>query len=217
MCALFLFSVYQVSRKVSSWSRPLSKLLPFAVLGAVATHWVYLHPSFFLAHPRVMIFSFGLVFGQMICSLMLAHVCAADYTPVRPVLLPLLFAWLNNVAGPLLLPDLFPLVDPTTSLYALFVANLAIYAHFVLGVIDELTTFLKIRCFHIVPREVGHDGATPAVAAAAEAAKHAFGQASIEGQSMEQEHPDSAHAMQLEDTAMGVATRAKKKASAKIM
>lgn len=153
-------SFFQVSKKVTSWGRPLSKLLPFLLMTVLAWSWVLLQPAFFGAHARVFCFSLGFLFCQMICSLMIAHVCHADYAVRRPVLLPLVGAWVNCVGGPLVLPHLFPLVAPDLCLYGLLAFNFGAWFHFIANSILEICELLNIYCFHIVPKEQGHDGST---------------------------------------------------------
>ena len=176
------FSLYQVSKKVTSWGRPLSKLLPFVTLSFCSWTWVLTYPTFFGQHARIFCFSMGFLFCQMICSMMIAHVCHIDYTLKRSVLLGLIAAWVNCVIGPMIAPTLFPLISPDLTLYALLAFNFFCWLHFVVNVTLEITELLKIECFRIVPKDVGHDGSTVQVAneavakaaAAAAAAKSAL-------------------------------------------
>ena len=58
-----------VTRKVSLLPRPITKLLPFVLMGVLGWVWVLSEPSHFAAHPRVFCFAFGFLFCQMICNL----------------------------------------------------------------------------------------------------------------------------------------------------
>jgi len=146
-------NMWYVSRKVSLFQTPspLWKIMPFGLMAAMGCSWVLLQPEFFESHARVLCFSLGFLFCQMICSLMVAHICDEEYAILRPALLPLLLAYANCVAGPLLAPKLFPLLSPDTVVYLLLAANFSLWFHFIANAILEITALLGIRCFVIPP------------------------------------------------------------------
>lgn len=160
IAATLVGNAFQVSKKVNGWTRPLSKLIPFVVMSALAWSWVLLDPEFFRRHARVFCFSLGFLFCQMICSLMIAHVCHQDYAVRRPVLIPLVLAWINCAGGPRFLPKVFPLVDPDLVILVLLAFNFSAWFHFIANAILEICELLNIRCFTIVPKLQGHDGST---------------------------------------------------------
>jgi ethanolaminephosphotransferase len=156
-------NAYYVSRKVNLLRSPspLWKLFPFVLMGVLAWSWVLSYPAFFATHARVFCFSFGFLFCQMICSLMVAHICDEEYIIARPALLPLLLAFANCVAGPALAPKLFPLVDPAIVVHLLLACNFSMWLHFVTNAILEITSLLGIRCFVIAKKPVVLPTASP--------------------------------------------------------
>ena len=124
-------SVWLVTRKVPLYPRPLCKLLPFVAMSVMGWSWVLGCPELFVGHSRVFCFALGFLFCQMVCSLMVAHICDEDFRAPRKALLPLLAAWTNGLVGPIALPNVFPIIDDDIALYALLAANFAIWLHFV--------------------------------------------------------------------------------------
>ena len=90
---------------------PLLTLVPFFVLYGVGTcsvtkprlcidaavavcvAWAVLSPSrVFDRHPRIFMFMLGFLLCNILCKLMLAHLCRYKYKYLRSVLIPLLVA-----------------------------------------------------------------------------------------------------------------------------
>ncbi len=128
--ATVLGNIYQVVKKRSLFPQPASYLLPFLCMGLIGWVWVWLQPDFFLLHTRAYCFSLGFLFCQMICSLMVAHICDEEYRLARPALLPLIAAFTNCVVLPHLLNQ-SPLIDPELTIYILLATNFALWFHFV--------------------------------------------------------------------------------------
>jgi hypothetical protein len=152
---------YMVSRKINPFGRPITKLFPFAVMAVLMWSWVLLQPEFFRAHARVYCLSMGLLFCQMICSLMVAHVCDEDYVLLRPALIPLILAYTNCVAGPAFLPKLFPVLSPHVCILLLLAAHFSLWFHFICNAILEISSLLGIRCFVITSKKDKDSAGTP--------------------------------------------------------
>lgn len=156
-----------VSEKVALFPRPLSKLIPFALMTALGWSWVLSDPLFFGEHVRQFCFMMGFLFAQMICNMMIYHICDTDYHVHRPAILPLAAGWINIVGGPALMPEVFPLISAEHTLHLVLLANFCTWFYFIANAIREITALLDIRCFVITKRKDDADAATPAVTAAA--------------------------------------------------
>ena len=138
----------EVSKRQSLLKGPLITLLPFIALHVTSLLWIHHSPSdLFTRHPRLFLLSSGFLFCNLVCKLMLAHITAQPYKPLRTVLLPLL-----AVVGFVML------VRPAAGwvedvlLYVLLVLHFVFWLHFVVGVIDEITEVLGIYAFSITKR-----------------------------------------------------------------
>ena len=142
-----LGNMREVAKKQPLLSGPLLTLAPFAVLWATSLLWIHLSPSsVFARHPRVFLLSSGFLFCNLVCKLMLAHITAQPYKPLRLVLIPLL-----AVVGLVLL--LRPAAGVEDALlYALLALHVAFWLHFVVSVIREITSILGIYAFSITKR-----------------------------------------------------------------
>jgi ethanolaminephosphotransferase len=146
-------NAWSVSKKRPLLWTPLFTLLPFAVQVVFAVAWAKFSPAGILQlHPRLFIFGVGLIFCTNICKLMLAHLCALSYNPWRWSMAPFVIGALNG-----LLPRLFPGTPSPFDEETLFLVGIVwafvSYAHFVFGVIRELTTILGIYCFTITRKQ----------------------------------------------------------------
>jgi len=146
-----LYAVYKNNKVNKSLLRALPTMTPFVMHIALAIVWAWLSPErVFESQPRLFCWSMGFLFGNMACSLMLAHLSSRPFAVLRKVLLPLLVA--VSVA-------LMPLagMKPLVSEFALlcFVGSCAFgcWLHLVINVINELTTILGIRCFVLRPQK----------------------------------------------------------------
>ena len=142
-----------VAEKVALWPRPLSKLVPFALQTVLGWSWVLHDPAFFGSHVRQFCFMMGFLFAQMICNMMIYHICDTDYHVHRPALLPLMLGWINIVGGPAFFPHVFPLISAEHTLQMVLALNFATWFYFIANAIREITALLDIRCFVITNRK----------------------------------------------------------------
>ncbi|MES1913805.1 MAG: hypothetical protein MHM6MM_005961 [Cercozoa sp. M6MM] len=93
-------------------------------------------------HTRLVLYSLGLLFCNVACKLMLAHLTASTFRAVRLSMLPhalfLLNLWLDK-----------PLVEPLQLLRAAGFACFVLYAHLVIYGIADITKALGIKCLSI--------------------------------------------------------------------
>jgi ethanolaminephosphotransferase len=146
-----LDSTWTVYRKgfQRSWWTPLAKLFPFAQHLSLVALWAVYSPSrIFDSHPRLMMLANCFLFCNMICKLMLAHLCDVDFKAARASTLPLTLAVASSLL-PAVVPGALPVVAEETALYLVAAAHFALYGHFVFHVINEITDALNIRCFVI--------------------------------------------------------------------
>jgi len=137
--------------KHTSLLHALPTLLPFIMLITFASTWMAYSPSgVFAAHPRVFLLSFGVLFAGLACRLMLAHICHKPYPYLQPILGPAAVLS-SNAIWPSFAPGVrrwFFISEPT-ALYLCAAINFIVFALFVTQVVNEITTLLGIRCFHI--------------------------------------------------------------------
>jgi len=126
-----------------------ASLLQFLVFMFLSTLWIYFSMSTtFLSHCVFTLSTIGLVFCFLVTSLIVCSVTRTHYSHFHSILYPFPFVVLNSAMhfyGKIFLPELLVLY-----LYFLFVVVL--YCHYVVSVITEITTFLGIECFRIVPK-----------------------------------------------------------------
>jgi len=128
---------------------PLLTLLPFVVLYGVGLGWAALSPArVYHRHPRVFMFMIGFLMCNLLCKLMLAHLCRYKFKYMRTVLIPLLVL-VALALTPRYRPDFKLPVHEDVLLYAAAFLSFAFWLHFVVNVIYEITTVLKISCFSI--------------------------------------------------------------------
>ena len=70
----------------------LTRLVPFAVLVVLSGVWVQMSPSAVFTHrPRLVLWTLGLLFAKLVTHLMVAHLCAVEYHPLRRTLMPVFY------------------------------------------------------------------------------------------------------------------------------
>jgi hypothetical protein len=128
----------------------LTRLLPFASVMFLATVWVCVSPSaIFDRRPRIILWTIGLLFAKLVTHLMLAHLCAVEYHPLRRTLIPLFYFAIHTAIthkrGGLN-------VDENLVLYEFFILALITYLHLAFSVINEMKAVLGICCFTITSK-----------------------------------------------------------------
>ncbi|KAF9592854.1 hypothetical protein IFM89_017819 [Coptis chinensis] len=153
------FNVYNVYKVVKarkgSMLLALAMLFPLVVLVGGVLVWDYLSPSELMVnYPFFIIIGTGLAFGFLVGRMILAHLCDEPKglkTGMCLSLLYLPFAIAN--ALPARINGGILLVDETLVLLGYCVFTAAVYLHFVMSVIHEITTALGIYCFRITKKE----------------------------------------------------------------
>ncbi|EQC28603.1 hypothetical protein SDRG_13682 [Saprolegnia diclina VS20] len=143
-----VWNVYvQLKAKPLDFVNALFGTLPFLALIAVSALWVALSPYDVVQyHPRMLMWTTGLMFCKMVMHMMLAHLCDEPYWLLRKSLAAMLLVAGFVVAG------LVPHVTEDTLAYAFFALTLVVYAHMVYYVIAEMTAILRIKVFTVKPK-----------------------------------------------------------------
>ncbi|CAK9228192.1 unnamed protein product [Sphagnum troendelagicum] len=147
-----VLNVYKVvKRRKSSMLAALAMLLPFIALLAAVTLWGWLSPSdIFRNQPHLVILGTGFAFGFLVGRLILAHLCEEPKglkTGMCTALLYLPFAVGNALSAGVFNGK--PLVNETWVLLGYCAFAFSLYAHFAIGVVQEITSALGIYCFRI--------------------------------------------------------------------
>jgi ethanolaminephosphotransferase len=101
-------------------------------------------------HPRLILVIIGALCSYQASRLIICHTTGEHYSMFWPIMWPLPLLVANEWSGYLLHGDSSQLwFDSTLLLWSYFFYIAALYIHFVLVTIDQITSFLGIRCFHI--------------------------------------------------------------------
>jgi len=122
----------------------------FLFFMGLATTWIYFSTaSIYLTHCVLTLSTIGLVFCYLVTRLIVCSVTRTHYSHFHKILFPFPFVVLNaafkHFYGIQVMPELLVL-------YAYFLFAVVLYCHYVHSVITEITTFLGIECFRIVPK-----------------------------------------------------------------
>ncbi|KAK4763738.1 hypothetical protein SAY87_013176 [Trapa incisa] len=144
-----------VQARKGSMLLAMAMLYPFFVLLGGVLAWDYLSPNNLIeSYPHLFVTGTGLAFGFLVGRMILAHLCDEPKglkTNMCMSLLYLPLAIANALTAKL--NDGVTLVDEFWVLlgYCLFTA--ALYLHFAISVIHEITAALGIYCFRIARKE----------------------------------------------------------------
>jgi len=120
------------------------QLLSFAIFASCVGLWFHLSPQMWLEYPRVIQYTLGLAFGEMVSRLILAHMCEDDFALIQRPMIPLLV-----VAAHILCTQArIPLPQELTQFHIVvgwMIATWTSYFHLVLNVLSELSQFLKVK------------------------------------------------------------------------
>ncbi|XP_024527721.1 choline/ethanolaminephosphotransferase 1 isoform X1 [Selaginella moellendorffii] len=147
-----VINVYKVvhARK-GSMLRALAMLVPFFVLLGSIVIWGWLSPTDVLrTQPHLMLLGSGFAFGYLVGRMILSHLCDEPKglktgMCLSLVLLPLAIA--NALSSKVLGGK--PLFDEFLLLLVYCAYTMALYMHFAVSVIREITGSLGIHCFSI--------------------------------------------------------------------
>ncbi|XP_020522671.1 choline/ethanolaminephosphotransferase 1 isoform X2 [Amborella trichopoda] len=153
------FNVYNVYKVVQarrgSMLLALAMLIPFiALLGGVLT-WAFLSPSDIVhTQPYLLVLGTGSAFGFLVGRMILAHLCDEPKglkTGMCMSLLYLPLAIANALSARLLGGT--PFIDERIVMLGYCAFTVALYMHFAMSVVHEITTALGIYCFRITRKE----------------------------------------------------------------
>eukprot|EP00760_Papus_ankaliazontas_P031280 PhM_4_TR5223/c3_g1_i1/m.54825/K00993/EPT1; ethanolaminephosphotransferase len=148
---LYNTSSYMVKR--FPFYHALTRLGPLFALVLFANLWLAYSPvRIFWHYPRLCCWTIGLLFSKLVTHLMLAHLTAREYHPVRKTMVPMLFMglhrglhWISETtevtAGGLL--------DEKTLLIEFFCLSVSSYLHMFLSVVWEMSKILEIPIFTV--------------------------------------------------------------------
>jgi ethanolaminephosphotransferase len=124
-------------------------LYPFAVFIIMIAVWPILSPAdMFSTHPHLFVYSMSLLFCDMICKLMLEHMCDIDCQIWRKLLIPSVLCF----GASLILPQFGIAVPESTLMWGLCVVHAVSFSHFVFYTCTEMAELLNVYCFSIGKR-----------------------------------------------------------------
>ncbi|KAN0036731.1 hypothetical protein ACTFIV_002038 [Dictyostelium citrinum] len=153
------FNIKHVVQHLQSKQKPilpaLKHILVWVIITASSFIWYYtstnLLPlsSIWFNNIRTVQFSIGIIFGELVSRLILAHMCHEKYNiiqaPLYPLILSTLCSSINYYNGKEIIPENLLLI-----LFA--VTSFVHYSLFVKSTISQLCSYLNIKCFTITKK-----------------------------------------------------------------
>lgn len=128
--------------KAKMWNA-IGYLIPIFLVVAISATWYIANPALVSENPHTFNLMIGLVVANFVGRIIVYRVCALDASLFLELLVPLILGTLNYlVYGE-------SLISTTTSVYLCLAVYLALYMHFALSIINQMTTYLGIRCLTI--------------------------------------------------------------------
>ena len=141
----------------------LTRLLPLFVVTVMANLWVYTSPAeIFREHPRIVCWTFGLLYTKLVTHLMIAHLCEVEFHPLRRTLVPFMYLGLHAVLtvfsrrsderglARMLVADEAPVWgDERILIMEFFVLALVTYLHLAVNAVIETASVLGVRILTI--------------------------------------------------------------------
>lgn len=133
-------------------SQAIVAFVQFHVVVALTALWVLAPSGAMVAHPRLLLCTIGALCSYQASRLIICHTTGERYPRWFAVMWPLPLVVANEWSGRLLNgADHATWMDSTSVTYGYSLYVVALYVHFVLVIINQITTYLHIRCFHIKP------------------------------------------------------------------
>jgi len=105
--------------------------------------WIVLSfESVFKSHHLAMFLTIGVTFSYLTTSLIVCSLTRQPYPLFTPILYPLPIALLNAISGG-------AFINEVHLAYCYMTYVFVVYGHYVVSVIDEICSFLNIKCFTI--------------------------------------------------------------------
>ncbi|KAG3115312.1 hypothetical protein PI124_g5683 [Phytophthora idaei] len=137
-------AIRSMERKAKDGAAALVGITPFVALIFLSGLWVLWSPSdVFTDHPRLLIWTVGIVFAKMVMHMMLSHMCEEPYWLLRKTFMVQLVVSFLLVAG------IVPWGHESSVVQLFFVISLLAYVHMIYFLATELATILGIRIFRV--------------------------------------------------------------------
>ncbi|ETK89851.1 hypothetical protein F441_06379 [Phytophthora nicotianae CJ01A1] len=137
-------AIRSMERKAKDGAAALVGITPFIALILLSALWVLWSPSdVFTDHPRLLIWTVGLVFAKMVMHMMLSHMCEEPYWLLRKTFM------IQLVVSFLLVAGIVPWGHESSVVQLFFVISLSAYVHMIYFLSTELATILGIRIFKV--------------------------------------------------------------------
>jgi len=134
----------------SSFLVAFTRGLPFISIVIGMTLWMMHSPSdIFVKHPRLFLWTSGLLLSKLLTGLMVAHLCDEEYHPFTKTIAVVCFVGLHALYAIFEHDNLIESWHEDYALHEFFLISLISYSHMVFSLIWEMTTVLGIRCFVI--------------------------------------------------------------------
>jgi hypothetical protein len=144
---------YYARHPTESREQAVAAFVQFFAVILLGFAWVLAPSDVMARHPRCLLSVVGALCSYQASRLIICHTTGEYYSRAWKILWPLPLLVLNDWSGRLFHGNDTTLwVDSTSAMYgyALYVASL--YIHFVVVTIQQITSFLGIRCFVIKPK-----------------------------------------------------------------
>eukprot|EP01113_Clastostelium_recurvatum_P018304 TRINITY_DN2158_c0_g1_i3.p1 TRINITY_DN2158_c0_g1~~TRINITY_DN2158_c0_g1_i3.p1 ORF type:complete len:430 (+),score=68.63 TRINITY_DN2158_c0_g1_i3:35-1324(+) len=141
-------------------TKAYTRLVPIVFLSVMFIAWSIVSPTRVLQlHPQLFLSTLGFLASILVGRIVLARVCKEHFPPFQPLLIPLAAVFLiwispHSFVGTIPFPQHTPANSEEVFLYLYTVVAVLGYLHLALSVIAEICAALKIRCMHIVAKQV---------------------------------------------------------------
>jgi len=156
MCGMYIHSVYKLLKEgksvhpVPSFFDALKQVLPYCGWVVVTLVWVYTTRYDANKHPALYLLAITLAFGAMTQQLIAQRICGEPIAFNYYIMIPYGLACLYGIGVAV---GIAGLVNGTNVMIFVLIASLFFEALFVYSIIIQLSEFLEIRPFVIVPKQ----------------------------------------------------------------
>lgn len=152
--ALTVFNQWRAGKATAF--NALGYLGPVSIVVVASAVWQYVEPTVITAHAHIYLCMLGLIVANFVGRIIVYRVCGLDAAFFPELLLPLVIGTINALLGNRFLPTYI-------AVYANFLFYAIAYLHFAVCIINQMTTYLNIRCFVIpVPNLASNPPVKPA-------------------------------------------------------
>lgn len=154
-CVSSVYTVFKFYRQHPEESREqgIVSFIQFFVVLGFGFAWVLAPSGFYPSHPRIILTVTGMLASYQASRLIVCHTTGEPFPWCFVVCFPFPFVVLNEWSGRWFGKHDQDVYFPSFYVgwaYGVFIAVL--YAHFIVVTIDQITTFLGIKCFKIKPK-----------------------------------------------------------------